>query len=118
MTAVRRQLLVVDDDEHIRRLIRIYLRDSAFDVADCGTGEEALELAWHQPFDVVLIDVILPVYGGFRLSQKLKSATPAPRVVVMSGDETQREPAEGYGADAFLGKPFTKEALVSALSES
>jgi DNA-binding response OmpR family regulator len=113
---VRRKLLVVDDDAHIRRLIQIYLRGTDFDVVDRGTGEEAVAIAAQQPFDVALIDVILPFFGGFRVAQKLKSAQPAPRVVVMSGDETQREAAAGYGADAFLAKPFTKEELVAALS--
>lgn len=111
-----RKLLVVDDDVHIRRLISLYLRTAGFEVADSGTGEDALELASRETFDTVLIDVILPAYGGFRLTQKLKSAAAAPRIVVMSGDETQRDAAAGYGADAFLSKPFTREELLAAVS--
>lgn len=109
------KILVVDDDVHIRRLIGLYLRQQGFEVADSGTGEEALELASRDAFDTVLVDVILPAFGGFRLTQKLKSAAAAPRIIVMSGDETQREAAAGYGADGFLSKPFTKEELLAAL---
>jgi DNA-binding response OmpR family regulator len=115
MTAVPQKVLIVDDDAHIRRLIALYLRHAGYAVADSGTGEEALELASRDTFDTVLVDVILPAYGGFRLTQKLKSASAAPRVIVMSGDETQREAAASYGADGFLSKPFTKEELLAAL---
>jgi two-component system, OmpR family, KDP operon response regulator KdpE len=116
MTAVPQKLLIVDDDVHIRRLIALYLRQAGYEVVDSGSGEEALELAARDAFDTVIVDVILPAYGGFRLTQKLKSAAPAPRVIVMSGDETQREAASGYGADDFLGKPFTRDELLAVVS--
>jgi DNA-binding response OmpR family regulator len=116
MTAMPRKLLVVDDDVHIRRLMQLYLREAGYDVRDRGTGEEALALAASEAFDVVLVDVILPVYGGYRLAQKLKSAAPSPRIVVMSGDETQRDAAVANGADAFLAKPFTKDELLAAVA--
>jgi two-component system OmpR family response regulator len=115
MTAVPRKFLIVDDDVHIRRLIALYLRQAGYEVVDSGSGEEALELAARDAFDTVLVDVILPAYGGFRLTQKLKSSAPAPRVIVMSGDETQREAAAGYGADAFLAKPFTRDELLAVV---
>jgi two-component system KDP operon response regulator KdpE len=113
MTAVPRKLLIVDDDVHIRRLIALYLKQAGCEVVDSGSGEEALELAAREAFDTVLVDVILPAYGGFRLTQKLKSTTPAPRVIVMSGDESQREAAASYGADDFLAKPFTRDELLA-----
>ncbi|MEA2571181.1 MAG: two-component system, OmpR family, operon response regulator KdpE [Acidobacteriota bacterium] len=116
MTAVPRKILIVDDDVHIRRLIALYLRQAGFEVVDSGSGEEALELAAREAFDTVLVDVILPAYGGLRLTQKLKSAAAAPRIIVMSGDESQREAAAGYGADDFLTKPFTRDELLAVVS--
>ena len=116
MTAVPRKLLIVDDDVHIRRLIALYLKQAGYEVADSGSGEEALELAAHDAFDTVLVDVILPAYGGFRLTQKLKSTAPAPRIIVMSGDESQRETAADYGADDFLAKPFTRDELLAKVN--
>ena len=71
MTAVPGRLLVVDDDVHIRRLIKVFLRDAQYELAEAATGEEALQLARRQAFDVVLVDLILPNYGGSRLCQKL-----------------------------------------------
>ena len=111
------KLLIVDDDLHIRRLIGIYLRDAGFEVTEAATGEEGLEIAQREPFDIVLVDLILPHYGGFRLCQKLKSADSPPRVVITTGDDSQhsRDLADEAKADAFLAKPFTREQLLASL---
>jgi DNA-binding response OmpR family regulator len=111
------RLLVVDDDLHIRRLVGIYLRQAGYDVTEAASGEEALQVSHAAPFDVVLIDLILPHYGGFRLCQKLKSQPGAPRIVITTGDDSpqSRERAVEAKADAFLAKPFTREELLAAL---
>ncbi|HYS53165.1 MAG TPA: response regulator [Thermoanaerobaculia bacterium] len=114
------KLLIVDDDLHIRRLIGIYLRDAGFEVTEAATGEEGLEVAQREPFDIVLVDLILPQYGGFRLCQKLKSASSPPRVVITTGDDSpqSRDLAAEAKADAFLAKPFTREELLAAVRPS
>jgi DNA-binding response OmpR family regulator len=111
------KLLVVDDDLHIRRLIAIYLRDAGFDVTEAATGEEGLQIALREAFDIVLVDLILPHYGGFRLCQKLKASPSPPRVVITTGDDSpqSRDLARESNADAFLAKPFTREELLAAL---
>ena len=119
MTAVPGRLLVVDDDVHIRRLIKVFLRDAQYELAEAATGEEALQLARRQAFDIVLVDLILPNYGGSRLCQKLKSdSARPPRVIIVSGDDSQqsRDIAAEVKADGFLAKPFTREELMAALS--
>jgi DNA-binding response OmpR family regulator len=114
------KLLVVDDDLHIRRLIAIYLRDAGFDVTEAATGAEGLQISQREPFDIVLVDLILPHYGGFRLCQKLKSAPSPPRVVITTGDDSaqSRDLATESKADAFLAKPFTREELLAAVRPS
>ena len=110
------RVLVIDDDPHIRRLIALQLR--GHDVAVAATGEEALALAEREHFDVVLVDLILPYFGGFRVCQKLKARSDPPRVVIMTGDDSQqtRATAGEYGADGFLAKPFTREELLGVVS--
>jgi two-component system OmpR family response regulator len=114
------KLLVVDDDLHIRRLIGIYLRDAGFDVTEAATGEEGLQAAQREAFDIVLIDLILPHYGGFRLCQKLKSAPAPPQVVITTGDDSpqSRNLAKESNADGFLAKPFTRDELLAAVRPS
>ena len=72
------KLLVVDDDVHIRRIVALYLRDH--DVAEAGTAEEALARVGGETFDVVIVDVILPHFGGLRLCRKIKETATPPRV--------------------------------------
>jgi len=107
------KLLVVDDDVHIRRIVALYLRDH--DVAEAASAEEALARIGGATFDVVIVDVILPHFGGLRLCRKIKQTAPPPRVIVMSGDEQLRDQAAEAGADAFLAKPFTREELAALL---
>lgn len=105
------KILVVDDDVHIRRIIALYLREH--DVVEAATAEEALARVGAERFDAAIVDVILPPSGGLRLCGKLKEA--GMRVIVMSGEENVRDEAADAGADAFLAKPFTKEALAALL---
>ncbi len=107
------KLLVVDDDVHIRRIVALYLRDH--DVAEAATAEEALARVGGETFDVVIVDVILPHFGGLRLCRKIKETARPPRVIVMSGDEQLRDQAAEAGADAFLAKPFTRDELATLL---
>ena len=105
------KLLIVDDDVHIRRIAALYLR--GHDVSEAATAEEALQRTASERFDAAIVDVILPPSGGLRLCRKLKDA--GLRVIVMSGDESLRDDAREAGADAFLAKPFTRDALTSVL---
>ena len=110
------KLLVVDDDVHIRRIVALYLRDH--DVAEAATAEEALARVGAETFDAVIVDVILPHFGGLRLCRKIKETATPPRVIVMSGDEQLRDQAAEAGADAFLAKPFTREDLSASAARN
>lgn len=120
MRAVARKILVVDDDVHIRRLIALYLRDAQCEVLQATGGDEAMRLAADGRFDVAVVDLILPHYGGLRLCQKLKAMPSPPRVILISGDDSpqSREGAAESKADGFLAKPFTREELLAALQSS
>ena len=107
------KLLVVDDDVHIRRIAALYLR--GHDVAEAATDEDALQRLGGERFDAVVVDLILPQFGGLRLCRKIKESAAPPRVIVMSGDEGLRDEARDAGADAFLAKPFTRDALLALL---
>lgn len=114
----RRKLLIVDDDPHVRRLLQLYLRNAPFDVEEAATGEEAAQLFDEKHFDVVLLDLILPYYGGFRLCQRFKARRQSTRVVIITGDDSEetRSTAKDCGADDFIAKPFAAEELVQKIS--
>lgn len=110
----RRKLLIVDDDAHIRRLLSLYLRSAPFDVFEAATGEEALRVFAEHRFDVVLLDLVLPYHGGFRLCQKFKASLHPPKVVIMTGDNSEESAASARdcGADEFIEKPFDGSDVV------
>jgi DNA-binding response OmpR family regulator len=113
----RRNLLIVDDDPHVRRLLQLYLRASSFEVDEASTGEEAIEKFDNGSFDVVLLDLILPYYGGFRLCQRFKEQNPSTKIVIITGDDSEetRTTAKECGADDFMAKPFSADAIVEKL---
>jgi DNA-binding response OmpR family regulator len=114
-----RKLLIVDDDPHLVRLLEISFRDSRYETWSASSGNEAIDLWKEHDFDVVLLDLILPYYGGFRLCQTFREGDerPAAHVLIMTGDESDdtREMALESGADDLIHKPFDPKTLVETL---
>lgn len=108
------RILVIDDDEDIRCLLRQRLQGSGHSVAEAENGRVGLDrLADFHP-DLVVTDLLMPVMEGIETIQRLKKAAPALRIVAMSGGG--RNPGAAYltlaqkmGASAVLAKPFSGE---------
>ena len=118
---MRKRILVVEDQEDNRRIIRDLLRHAGFDVIEVGDGEKALTAAsTHRP-DVILMDIQLPLLDGYEATRRIK-ADPAlrhiPIIVItsyaLSGDETE---ARAAGCDAYMAKPFSPRALLAKIRE-
>jgi DNA-binding response OmpR family regulator len=111
--AERPKLLIVDDDVHIRRLLRIHLKDTPYEIFEAATGNDAETLAAEHQFKVVLLDLVLPYHGGFGLCQRFKSGNQSAYVIMMTGEDSPetRETAREYGADDFVGKPFDARTM-------
>lgn len=112
-----RRILLVDDDEWVRRAIRSGLGSMGHDIVEAGTVASALELL-PSGFDLVLLDIRLPDGSGMDVATAASSAVPAPLIVVLSGEATAPE-AFGLaqlGAIRFLAKPFSLEQLLTAIA--
>jgi len=110
----KRKLLIVDDDPHIRKLLRLYLRDTPYDLFEAANAEEVDMLSQKHRFDVVLLDLVLPHHGGFGICQELKAGQGScPYVIMMTGEDSPetRETAKECGADDFLPKPFEPQEV-------
>lgn len=119
MSDQQRKLLIVDDDVHIRRLLRLYLRDTPYEILEAATAEEAEAAFQKHELDVVLLDLVLPYFGGFALCQRIKAAPKSPYVIMMTGETSPetREQANECGVDEFLAKPFNPGEVRSRLIE-
>jgi CheY-like chemotaxis protein len=113
-------LLVVDDDEAMRRLIRLSLADS-YKIVDTGEPEHALALALEHKPDAILLDLRMPKYSGFELCQTFTSfsSTQLIPVLVISGEagDKTKQFCRDLGAVAYFEKPVDFEALRTQLAD-
>jgi len=111
-------LLVVDDDERIRNLLRQYLINQGFIVSTASGSEEARNKIKLMRFDLIVLDIMMPGDDGLILTREIRnnSLTPIILLTAKSGTESKIEGLE-LGADDYLTKPFNpKELLLRILS--
>ncbi len=114
-------VLVVEDEDAIRRMVSRVLRKVGFEVTEARDGQEALETARRMArLDVVVTDVVMPVMGGPQLVTQLRAERPGVRVVFMSGHTFDRLDISGLDAcvETFLAKPFAPDQLQSAVEQA
>ena len=112
-------LLVVDDDEHIREVCRVVGSESGMRVSDVGTGEEALELLEVLSVDVLLTDLRLPGTSGLELLKRVSSTHPEIAVIMLTqyGTIDSAVQATRMGAVDYVTKPFRVEELRARLEQ-
>ncbi len=118
--AANRTVLVVDDEDSVRRLVSAVLRRHGFSIIEAANGREALTaLAERYDVDLVISDVLMPELGGRELAKQLQRDRPEMPVLFISGYTNQELANEGGSLDAdatFLAKPFSSQQLMGAVS--
>lgn len=110
------QLLVIDDDRKLCRLITNYLAPMGYAVRCAHTGTEGLEVALAQRFDAIVLDVMLPGMDGFEVLKQLRRASNVPVLMLTArGDEADRIVGLEIGADDYLPKTFSSRELLARL---
>jgi two-component system KDP operon response regulator KdpE len=110
-------ILVIDDDAELRRVLKRTLGALGFEVADAANGEQALQELATRAFDVVLMDVNMPGIGGIAACQVIRQRNPRLQILMLSvrGEETDKIEAFNAGADDYITKPFAIGELVARL---
>ena len=116
------QLLVVDDDETLLRLIAVSLQRAGFVVHTAANGVEAIAVASRESIDLLITDILMPEMEGIELIGRLRQSTPQLRVIAMSGGGTIGAEhclklASSLKAAGVLEKPFPINALVSMVRD-
>ncbi len=102
-----RKVLVVDDEKLIVKGIRFSLEQDGMDVDCAYDGQEALDLASENQYDVILLDVMLPEYSGFEVCQQIREYSDVPIIMLTAkGDDMDKILGLEYGADDYITKPF------------
>jgi len=107
-------ILVVDDEWNMRNLLRIYLTKNAFEVKEASSGHEALSFIAQHPFDVIILDVMMPDLDGWEVCTKIRETKQTPILMLTARHET-KDKVHGLtiGADDYLVKPFDPEELIA-----
>jgi two-component system, OmpR family, response regulator len=106
-------ILVVDDDAHIRKLIRLYLENSNYEVIEASDGQEALDILGKHSLDLAIVDVMMPKIDGYELTEDIRSFLDIPILMVTAKGESQ-DKVRGFraGTDDYLVKPFDPVELI------
>jgi two-component system OmpR family response regulator len=107
------KIMVVDDDVHIRELIRLYMEDEGFEIVEKANGDEALEYAENYTVDLFILDIMMPRLDGWTLCLKLRELGNAPILMITAkGEAADRIKGFQLGTDDYLVKPFDPLELV------
>ena len=108
-------LLVVDDEQFLRDAVATLLSSLGFTVASAGSGTEAVRLARTRPFDLVILDVMLPDLDGFEIVQRLRGDGNHVPVIFLTAKDTREDKVAGLtmGGDDYITKPFHLDELIA-----
>lgn len=103
-----KSILLAEDDADIIRLLTLHLAEPAYRLRTCTTGTEALEAATAEPFDLIILDIMLPGLNGMEVCKALRQSDPATPIMMLTArtDETDKVLALDLGADDYITKPF------------
>ena len=106
-------ILVVDDDDRIRSLLKEYLNEKNFLVSTAQNAEEAKTKLGHFKFDLIVLDVMMPGQSGYELTKEIKGKNCPPIILLTAkGEVENRIKGLELGADDYLGKPFEPKELL------
>jgi CheY-like chemotaxis protein len=114
----RARVLIVDDEPAVVGLVDRVLRDAGCETATAFSAAEALTIAAHGQFDLLLTDVIMPEMRGYELAARLQSRNPDLPVLYLTGysDDLFKEKAQLWQHEAYLDKPCSVQGLLEAVS--
>ena len=113
MEKIKYHILVVDDDDRIRELVKEYLNDNGFIVSTGSSAEEAKIKLGYFKYDLIVLDVMMPGQNGFELTEEIKKNSSVPIILLTAkGEVENRIQGLELGADDYLGKPFEPKELL------
>lgn len=108
-----RQLLIVDDDSHIRELLRFVMTREGYQVYEAENGMEAAKMMDTHDMDLAVVDIMMPYMDGYELCEYIRENYDIPIIMLTAKDQlTDKEEAYSRGTDDYLTKPFEPEELV------
>ena len=109
----KNHILIVDDDDRIRNLLKDYLSENSYIVSTAENAEQAKERLEYIKFDIIILDVMMPGQNGYELTKEIKNQIKVPIILLTAkGEVENRIKGLELGADDYLGKPFEPKELL------
>lgn len=106
-------ILIVDDEERIRRLLRMYLEKEGYLIDEAEDGESALQKATDKDYDLILLDLMLPGIDGIEVCMRLRQFKATPVIMLTAkGEEANRVQGFEVGTDDYVVKPFSPREVI------
>lgn len=107
-------ILVVDDEETIREVVRRYLENEGYRVSEAADGIQALEMIKEEPPELIVLDLMIPGIDGLTVTQHIRTDREIPIIMLTAkGEASDRIRGLDLGADDYITKPFSPQELVS-----
>ena len=112
--ADKKKILVVDDDENICRLLKMYLANEGFQILVAYDGSKALEYVEKEKVDLIILDVMMPVMDGWDVCKAVRKISTVP-IIMLTARDMLEDKLQGFeaGADDYIVKPFETKELVA-----
>ncbi len=113
------RILIVDDDENIRKVLVAILEDEGYSVESVGTARKAIDASKKKFFNLALIDIRLPDMEGTELLGRMNDTVPRMRKIIITGYPTLQNAIEAVNnrADAYIMKPFDVERVLKTIKD-
>jgi DNA-binding NtrC family response regulator len=114
------RILVVDDEELVRRVIVTWLTRWGHSVSQADSANAGLAIMEADPAEILIVDLKMPTHSGLWMIERVRERWPSTSIIVESGadDETEIQRAKRFGAVAFVPKPFGREMFHQAIEQA
>lgn len=110
------RILIAEDELRIGNLLKIYLERESFHVELVANGDDALAKAMSEPFDLIILDILMPGKNGFTVLEELRKTIETPVIMLSAkGEENDLKRGRDLGANEYILKPFSPRDVISKL---
>ena len=112
-----KKMLIVDDDIHIRNLVKVYAELEGFQCSEAGDAEQALFLLSEADYDILILDIMMPGKDGFQALREIREHSHLP-VIMLTARNEEYDTLMGFqlGADDYVSKPFSPRELMARVN--
>lgn len=110
------KVLLVEDENDLRKIIANYLKQANFTVVEAADGEQALSLFADEEYDLVILDLMLPKVSGYEVCLDIRRSSKVP-IVILTARDSEIDELRGFncGADEYIAKPFSPNILIARI---